>query len=78
MKALMDAAGETFILVKGTSSTTGRRFGPHSTLAGGFQSELRAALKKVSLPFEISEVQVAEDPLNSTAKGTLMAATLEM
>ena len=49
-----------------------------SALAGGFQRELRAALKKVSLPFEISEVKVAEDPLNSTAKGTLMAATLEM
>ena len=49
-----------------------------STLAGGFQRELKAALKKVSLPFAISEVKLAEDPLNSTAKGTLMAATLEM
>ena len=49
-----------------------------SALAGGFQRELKAALKKVSLPFEISEVKLAEDPLNSTAKGTLMAATLEM
>ena len=49
-----------------------------SALAGGFQRELKAALKKVSLPFAISEVKLAEDPLNSTAKGTLMAATLEM
>ena len=49
-----------------------------SALAGGFQQELEKALGNISLPFEISQVKLAEDPFTSTAKGTLMAATLEM
>jgi hypothetical protein len=49
-----------------------------SALAGGFHGELAKAFKDISLPFEISQVKMAEDPFNSTAKGTLLAATLEM
>ncbi len=49
-----------------------------SALAGGFLQELEKALGNISLPFEISQVKLAEDPFTSTAKGTLMAATLEM
>ena len=49
-----------------------------SALAGGFHGELDKAFKEISLPFEISGVKMAEDPFHSTAKGTLLAATLEM
>ena len=49
-----------------------------SVQARGFKKELDKAFKNIKLPFEISEIRLAEDPFNSTAKGALMAATIEM
>ncbi len=49
-----------------------------SALAGGFHKQLERSIKSIDLPFEIAEVKMSEDPLNSTARGALMAATLEM
>ena len=49
-----------------------------SVQARGFKKEFEKALKNIKLPFEISEIKLAKDPFNSTAKGALMAATIEM
>jgi hypothetical protein len=40
----------------------------------GFLKRFTAALRTEDFPIKISEVRVAEDPLNSTARGALMAA----
>ncbi len=40
----------------------------------GFLKRFTAALKAEDFPIKISEIRVAEDPLNSTARGALMAA----
>jgi hypothetical protein len=45
-----------------------------TTLPKGFLKRFTAALKTEDFPIKISEVRVAEDPLNSTARGALMAA----
>ncbi len=43
---------------------------------GGFLSSLKEKIKRVDLPFEISEVRLSKDPLNATAKGTAAAANM--
>jgi len=40
----------------------------------GFLSRFTTALQTEDFPLKISEIRVAEDPLNSTARGALMAA----
>jgi len=40
----------------------------------GFLERFNAALHVEDFPIRISEVRVANDPLNSTARGALMAA----
>ena len=40
----------------------------------GFLNRFTTALGTEDFPIKISEVRVAEDPLNSTARGALMAA----
>ncbi len=44
----------------------------------GFRQHLEKEIRAADLPIAISEVKLAEDPLNTTAKGTLMAAMLDM
>ena len=43
----------------------------------GCREKFETMLKKVNLPVEISEVRLAEDPLATTAKGTLIMAMTE-
>jgi len=43
----------------------------------GFKDKFVDALDDIELPFEISSVRVADDPLNSTAKGALIMALSE-
>lgn len=45
---------------------------------GGFQKALQEALDAADLPIELSEVRMAKDPLNTTAKGALVAAMTNM
>jgi hypothetical protein len=52
-------------------------FSGGTSLVGGFQKELRKAIRKTSLPVEISEIIPAESGLNATARGALVAAMLE-
>ena len=49
-----------------------------SALAGSFSEELEKVLRARKLPVEIGEIRMASDPLNTTARGALMAAQLEM
>ncbi len=44
----------------------------------GFRQHLEKQIRAAELPIAISEVSLAENPLNTTAKGTLMAAMLDM
>ncbi len=43
----------------------------------GFRDRFESFLSKVKFPLEISEVRMASDPLNATAKGALIAAMYE-
>lgn len=40
----------------------------------GFREQFLAALRADELPVKVSEVRISADPLNSTARGALMAA----
>jgi len=48
-----------------------------TVLPSGFQLLFEKTLKTVNLPVEISEVRMAEDPLNTTAKGAMVMALSE-
>ncbi len=48
-----------------------------TVLPKGFKELFEKGLKKVNLPIEISEVRIADDPLNTTAKGALVMALSE-
>jgi imidazole glycerol phosphate synthase subunit HisF len=43
--------------------------------AQGFVPAFRSALQQVELPFSISEVRHAKDPLRAVARGCLLAAS---
>ena len=45
-----------------------------TTIPKGFLKRFTAALQVENFPIRISEIRVAADPLNSTARGALMAA----
>ena len=45
-----------------------------TTIPKGFLKRFTTALRAEDFPIKISEIRVAEDPLNSTARGALMAA----
>ena len=47
-------------------------------MAGNFLARLKWAIAKAELPVAISEVYLAKDPLNATAKGALVGAMLNM
>ncbi len=49
-----------------------------SVLAGGFRERFEKALADRPLPLPISEVRLAGEPLNATAKGALVSALAEM
>jgi len=48
-----------------------------TVLPNGFKEHFEKVLKTVNLPVEISEVRIAEDPLNTTAKGAMVMALSE-
>ena len=48
-----------------------------TVLPHGFQALFERSLQNVNLPVEISEVRVASDPLNTTAKGAMVMALSE-
>jgi hypothetical protein len=49
-----------------------------TTMAKNFLPKLRAVMAKTRLPVAISEVYVAKDPCNATARGALVGAMLNM
>src|SRR5690349_19755252 len=49
-----------------------------TAMAGNFLANLRTAISRTKLPVAISEVTIAKDPLNATAKGALVGAMLNM
>ena len=53
-------------------------FSGGSALIGGFQPVLKKAIKLCGIPIEISDVRPAKSSVNATAKGTLVAATMNM
>lgn len=48
-----------------------------TVLPKGFQDLFEKGLRKADLPVEISEVRIADDPLNTTAKGAMVMALSE-
>ncbi len=48
-----------------------------SAMPTGLQAKFEKVLNNTSLPVEISSVRIAEDPLNTTAKGALIMAITE-
>jgi hypothetical protein len=49
-----------------------------TVMAGNFLPRLKAAIDETDLPIEVSEVYLAKDPMNTTAKGALVGAMLNM
>jgi hypothetical protein len=48
-----------------------------STMPGGFCERFESVLKESNLPVSFSEIRMAENPLQSTAKGALIAAMID-
>lgn len=48
-----------------------------TVLPKGFKDLFEKGLRKVNMPLEISEVRIANDPLNTTAKGAMVMALSE-
>lgn len=53
-------------------------FGGGTAMVDGFHEELRKAIQKVNLPFEVMDVRKAKYGMNSTATGALVAALADM
>jgi hypothetical protein len=49
-----------------------------TSMAKGFLPELKKAIARTELPVKISDIYLAKDPANATAKGALVAAMLNM
>jgi hypothetical protein len=49
-----------------------------TTMAGSFLAKLKAVISETEFPVGISEVYLAKDPFNTTAKGALVGAMLNM
>lgn len=49
-----------------------------STMPGGFLKRFEAALRQHDFPVPVAEVRMAREPLNTTARGALIAALSEM
>ena len=48
-----------------------------TVLPKGFKELFEQGLQKVDLPVAISDIRIAEDPLNTTAKGAMVMALSE-
>ena len=48
-----------------------------TVLPRGFQDLFERSLEKVNLPIPVSDIRIAEDPLNTTAKGAMVMALAE-
>ncbi len=48
-----------------------------SALPGGFRDRFENVLQESKIPIALSEIRLAENPLNSTAKGALIAAMID-
>jgi hypothetical protein len=48
-----------------------------SAMPGGFRDRFENALKEANLPITFSEIRLAQNPLQSTAKGALIAAMID-
>ncbi len=48
-----------------------------TVLPTGFKEHFEKTLKSVTLPIDVAEVRIAEDPLNTTAKGAMVMALSE-
>ena len=53
-------------------------FAGGTTMARNFLPRLKAVIAETELPIRISDVYLAKDPLNTTAKGALVGALLNM
>jgi hypothetical protein len=49
-----------------------------TAMAGNFLPRLKAEISRTELPFRISDIHLANDPLNATAKGALVGAMVNM
>jgi hypothetical protein len=49
-----------------------------TTMASGFLAKLKTVIAGTDLPVAVSEVYLAKDPRNATAKGALVGAMLNM
>jgi hypothetical protein len=49
-----------------------------TAMAGNFLPRLKSVIGETELPVEVSDVYLAKDPLNATAKGALVGAMLNM
>jgi hypothetical protein len=49
-----------------------------TTMAGNFLAKFKSVIAETELPIRVSEVYLAKDPLNATAKGALVGAMLNM
>jgi hypothetical protein len=49
-----------------------------TTMAGSFLTKLKSVIARTELPVAISDVYLAKDPFNTTAKGALVGAMLNM
>jgi hypothetical protein len=49
-----------------------------TAMARNFLPRLKSAIEETELPVRISDVYLAKDPLNTTAKGALVGAMLNM
>ena len=53
-------------------------FSGGTSMAGNFIELVKDVFKKIEFPLPVKDVRMAKDPLNATAKGSLVAAQLEM
>jgi hypothetical protein len=47
-------------------------------MAGNFIELVKDVFKKLDFPIPVKDIRMAKDPFNATAKGSLVAAQLEM
>lgn len=53
-------------------------FSGGTAMAGNFIELVKDVFKKIEFPLPVKDIRLAKDPLNATAKGSLVAAQLEM
>jgi len=53
-------------------------FSGGTSMAGNFIELVKDVFKKLDFPIPVKDIRMAKDPFNATAKGSLVAAQLEM